>query len=289
MRKRLTPVLCLLAVAVLCTPALSAAALSESIDVLLLGTDEFVLSVTGNEEVSRSDAILVLNVDRKTSALKLLNIERDYLVNLPDGLGPNKLCTATYFGGPQMGLEAVNGLLDLDVSLFVQIDIESAIKIIDLFGGIQVEIFENELDIIMYPPFDDDLVFSEAGVHTLNGTQALAVVRSRDHRIDVIDSNRGRNERQLRVLMACLDLFREMGLKDKLEFIGNVLPLIRTNISMGELLPLAAAALGGDIGQIAYMRTPQGSYQTKSVNMHKVIVANDMQQEIGAVHSFLNK
>lgn len=275
-------------VAVLLCLTVSAKGASEDpISVLLLGTDDFVLSVTGKEEVSRADVILVLSAGGTAGTLKLLNIERDYLVDLPEGHGFNKLCTATYFGGPQMGLDAVNALFGLELSLYVQVDIDSAISIIDLFGGIQVEIFEDELDVILYPPFDNDYVFDHAGVHTLSGYEALAVIRSRDHRIDVIESNRGRNERQLRVLNACMDLFNRMEPGEKLDFISSVLPLIRTNISLGELLPLALTALGSDINQLEYRRSPESSYQTKTVNMHRVIVVDNIEEEAAAVRAFL--
>ena len=86
------------------------------INILLLGTDRVGDQVTGEEEMSRSDAIYVLNINKESGEVKLLSIERDYLVTLPDET-KNKLATATYFGGPQLSMNEVNELFNLDISM----------------------------------------------------------------------------------------------------------------------------------------------------------------------------
>ena len=90
----------------------------SSINILLLGTDNFgyqQTSIGSDEEMSRADAIYVMNLHPEKKSIKLLSIERDYLAVLPNGVGDNKLGTSTFFGGPEMAMDVVNEMFDLDI------------------------------------------------------------------------------------------------------------------------------------------------------------------------------
>ena len=264
---------------------------SEPINILLLGSDNFgYASVTDIEEVSRSDAIFLLSIQPNTNHIKLLSIERDYLVILPDGLGENKLATSSYFGGPHMALKAVNQLFDLKISLFAHIDIKNFITSIDFFGGVEVEIFPDELNGInafindIRPAGVPELL---AGINHLNGLQAWAFMSERNHDLDDISSNAERSNRQKRLISAALKKSHTLDLSILLNIIGDVIPLIQTNISMNDLLKITEKTLSIKYDQIIFQRSPIGSFSIKKINMHRLLVPDDMFSEIQFVHQFL--
>lgn len=270
--------------------SLGQAALAETVQVLLLGTDDLGQSVTGNEEQSRADAIFLLSLDTEGGAIKVLSVERDYLVTLPDDLGPNKLGTSTFFGGPRMCMDAVNELFGLKVDRYAQISLKNLVSIVDLIGGIEVDIHEDEVEptnwfIKNIPPFDLPLV--KSGINLLDGNQTWAFMGNRDVEQPSVQSNQGRNSRQMRAIAAGLDKLQYLGVDSALNLSKQVAPLIDTNLSMFDLLSLFIAAMRSDRTGFDYLYSPAGEYQVRTVRMHRVVIPNDMEAERAAVHKFL--
>ena len=266
---------------------------SSSINILLLGTDNFGYQYSGigeNEEMSRADAIYLFSLQPQNNKIRLLSIERDYLAEFPDGLGANKLGTSTYFGGPELTLKAVNDLFDLNIEKYVQIDISKLIDAIDLFGGVDVEILPEELQGVN--EFIAGIVIEKvpllsAGVNHLSGLQAWAFMGMRNHDLNAIESNAERNLRQKRVLAAILEQAGKKDLSTLLSLMNEVLPLVKTNISTADLINLMNKILRMPLDQIEYQRSPKGSYKLKKVNMHRVVVSDDMPSEVEFVHKYL--
>lgn len=263
---------------------------SSPINILLLGTDNFGAQVGENEGMSRADAIYVLSLDKAQSTIKLLSIERDYLAVMPDGLGENKLGTATYFGGPEMAMKVINKMFDLDIALYAHIDIYNMINAINLFGGVDVEIMPDEVD--ETNRFIDGILIEKvphisAGINHLSGLQAWSFMGVRSHDIDPIESNIERNSRQKRIMSALLEQASKKDLSVLLKLVNEILPLITTNISTAELLNLVNITLSLQLDQMQYQRTPFGPYSMKRVRMHRVVVPESMEHETEKVHQFL--
>ena len=267
----------------------------SSINILLLGTDNFgyqQTSIGSDEEMSRADAIYVMNLHPEKKSIKLLSIERDYLAVLPNGVGDNKLGTSTFFGGPEMAMDVVNEMFDLDIQLYAHIDINKLISAIDIFGGVDVEILPEEIKGVnefISGILIEDVPLLTSGINHLNGMQAWALMGMRDHETDSIESNAERNVRQQRVLTAILKQASEKDLSTLMLLVSEVLPLVTTNISTVELIKLLEVLLGMSFDHIDYQRTPAGSYKIRRVNMHRVVVPDNMEEEIELVHQFLSK
>ena len=267
----------------------------SSISILLLGTDNFgyqQTSIGSDEEMSRADAIYVINLHPEKKSIKLLSIERDYLAVLPNGVGENKLGTSTYFGGPEMAMDVVNEMFNLDIRLYAHIDINKLISAINIFGGVDIEIFPEEINGVnefISGILIEDVPLLTPGINQLNGMQAWALMGMRDHETDSIESNAERNVRQQRVLTAILKQASKKDLSTLLSLVNEVLPLVTTNISTAELIKLLEAVLSMSLDHIAYQRTPAGSYKIRRVNMHRVVVPDNMEEEIELIHQFLSK
>ena len=274
---------------------LSSADGDSSINILLLGTDNFgyqQTSIGSDEEMSRADAIYVINLHPEKKCIKLLSIERDYLAVLPNGVGDNKLGTSTFFGGPVMAMDVINEMFDLDIQLYAHIDINKLISAIDIFGGVDVEIFPEEINGVnefITGILIEDVPLLAPGINHLNGMQAWSLMGMRDHDMDAVESNAERNVRQQRVLTAILKQASEKDISTLLSLVSDVLPLVTTNISTAELIKLLEVLLGMSFDHIDYQRTPAGSYKIRRVNMHRVVVPDNMEAEIELIHQFLSK
>ena len=266
---------------------------NETMNILLLGTDNFGYGQgAGIEEMSRAYAIYIMSLNPDSGSIKLLSIERDYLVTLPGNLGENKLGTATFFGGPKMCMESVNQLFDLDIALYAHIDITNLVKAIDLFGGIDIEILPNEVESVNLffagsPPFS--LPGVQAGLNHLDGFQTWAFLAVRDIEGDAIEANKARNDRQKRVFAACLEKAVHMDVSGAMNLAFEILPLVKTNLSISDLLRVFSIVLDANLENLEYSRTPFGSYQLKRINMHRALVADDMPAEFKTVQDFLSR
>lgn len=285
-------VIALLAVVMMLLGITAAHAGSEPTNILLLGTDDLGEMVTGEEEMSRADAIYVLNLHPDTGAVKLLSIERDYLVTLPDGNGENKLATATFFGGPELALRMVNEMFKLNIPYYAQVDIPKIVEAVDVIGGLDVRIEAEEVapvNAFIDSLLDETIPYVTEGMNHLTGNQLWAFIGTRDVSIDAIESNRQRNERQQRAVRAGLQKLHEMTLDEALDAVDKVLPFINTNITISEILSMTETLMNSDAEQFTYLRSPVTDAKKKRAGLHQVIVAADMEAEIRAVHEYLAK
>lgn len=135
---------------------------------LLLGIDRSPAgTMTG-----RSDTIMAFSVNPLLPDVKLLSIPRDLWVSIP-GVGENRINTAHFFAeaqqsgsGPQAALDTVNQNFGINLRHYARFNLDNFPTLIDALGGITITLPQAMSG---YPP----------GTYELNGTQALAFVRSR--------------------------------------------------------------------------------------------------------------
>lgn len=160
-------------------------------------------AILGDDTVGgpeRSDTILILRIDGEGA--RMLSVPRDLFLTISETGERSRINTA-FNGGPGRLIATLRDQLDLPVHHYLQLDFVSFSGMVDALGGITIE-FE-------HPAFDTQsgLNVPEAGPQTLDGTQALAYVRSRFY-TEVIDGREvrqgngdiGRVERQQRFLSA---------------------------------------------------------------------------------------
>lgn len=146
---------------------------------LLVGSDNSRNPAEQREGVDgvRSDTILVLRVNGGSA--RMLSLNRDLLVTNPAS-GKQGRLNATYNDGPANLIAAVTANFGIPIDRYIEIDFGSFAGLVDAFGGIDVNFANPALDRA------SGLVVPTAGVVHLDGTQALAYVRSR-HYTEIID------------------------------------------------------------------------------------------------------
>ena len=208
------------------------------------------------DEVGKmSDTMMICTVNKETKTLTLTTIPRDTYVKLPnyvDSSGRKHTCgnqriNVNYALGYAWGgtLDAM-GMLNqciyenfgVEIDHNVEIDFASFENVVNLLGGIDIELTEAEAN-HMTNDLDNVGTFTP-GVNHMTGYQALQYARIRH-----IDSDMARGNRQKNVVTIILNQLRNMSLKELNDLINQVLPMITTNMSneditncIVELLPL---------------------------------------------------
>ena len=226
-------------------------------NILLTGTD-----ARPGETSSRTDSMMILTIDNQNKSVKLTSLARDTYVQLP-GKHKSKLNTAYFWGGEDMLFETIENEFGIGIDKIVQVDFNALMSIVDVLGGVEVNVPENNLaeinkyskqcyDIYTSSNKGDFKQIASSGKQTLNGYQALGFSRVR-----MVDSAIARDERQQEVLIAIADKMKSMPATKYPKLLNTILPYVKTNLDNTEILKLGATALsiinsGSDIKQAEF-------------------------------------
>lgn len=213
----------------------------EIINIALFGIDS-VDGVTG-----RSDAIMIATIDPIHNKLKLTSIMRDSYVNIPDR-GMDKINHAYAFGGPQLAIKTINENFGLDITDYMSVNFTSLPIIIDILGGVEINITEEEVPHIPG--------VNSVGTYTLTGDQALSYSRIRY----ASGGDYVRTERQRTVLNALFNKASTLSVTALPGLLNEVLPYVQTSMNTSDILSLGTKALGSISNGLAQDRFPRDGY-----------------------------
>lgn len=166
---------------------------SSPTNILIIGLDRR----PGESNIARSDTLILAHIDPATPAIAMLSMPRDLWVTLPDG-GKNRINTAHRFAelavegsGPAAAMQTVATNFGIPVNLYVRIDFEGFIEIIDAIGGITIDVESTFID-YQYPTDDGGtmVVSFDSGTQHINGERALQYARIRHGSSDFVRAAR---------------------------------------------------------------------------------------------------
>lgn len=249
---------------VLCLLMLPWASLAESDwqNILLMGCD-----LVEGIGLGHSDTMIVLSLNTKESRVKMTSIMRDTWVPLP-GHADNKINCASYFEGPEYAVQVVNDNFGTDIEKYVAINIASLVNVIDLIGGIDIEITDEERYYINEHTIDtleavgSDMVvdkLTESGMVHLCGAQAVQHARNR-----TVGSDYERTVRQRAVILAIAQkVLSEYDVIGLTPIINEVLKNVTTNLKATEVISLALSGYTVDLSTIEQFRVPaDGTFES---------------------------
>lgn len=214
-----------------------AAELSDLYHILLVGTDSRERGGDG-----RSDSMILLTVNEESQKMIATSILRDIYVSIP-GYSDNRLNASYAFGGMPLLKETLRENFSIDTDKYIQVDFFAFAEIIDLLGGVEISVTEEELPVLNkyigeLNRLDDEDTDSEmlkkAGDQTLDGKQALAYSRIRY----VGNGDFERTQRQRTVLTKVFEKAKESSMTQMYKFLKLLLSKVTTNLSEGELWTL---------------------------------------------------
>ena len=147
---------------------------NEKFQVLLIGVDSLNSKKAKN---TRSDVMMVLDVDGEKRSASLISLPRDSRVKIEDH-GKTKLNHAYAYGKADLALETVNKNFDLDIPYYIVVDYAFVKDVVDIVGGIDVYV-PMKMD-YEDPSADPPLsIHLKKGHQHLNGDQAMQFLRFR--------------------------------------------------------------------------------------------------------------
>lgn len=190
---------------------------------------------------SRSDCIIIASIDENNKEVKLVSVYRDTYVKIPGHSSLDKITHAYSYGGPALTMSTLNTNLDLNITEFVTVNFDAVSEIVDLLGGIQINVTSEEIKYINQYIDETSRVTGKSNKHittpgkqTLNGVQAVSYARIRY----TAGGDYKRTERMRTVIMACLDKAKTKGIFELNNIADEILKKIYTNIDSGEMLSL---------------------------------------------------
>lgn len=198
--------------------------------VLILGSD-----ARESDSGSRSDVVMLARVDPSAGSVSLVSIPRDTMVTINGST--QKINAAYAYGGSAMAVRAVSEFAGVPISHFVSVHFEELEEIVDMLGGVWVDIPES------FSAGNGGMSF-EAGSQLLNGQQALAYARERYH---VSGGDFGRAQAQRQIVEAVI---RQVLASSPVELPGLISQLancITTDLSVTDIVGYAQEFLGKEL------------------------------------------
>ena len=218
-------------------------------NILLLGVDS-----NGNNtdtwKGTRSDTIILMNIDPATHSVNAISIPRDSKVYLPDKYGVDKINAAHAYGGIDMAKQTIEKTLGVKIDKYICVHDEGVREVIDALGGIPIYVEKR----MKYDDYAGHLHINlDKGNHVLSGQQAVGYLRFRHDGLGDI----GRTQRQQWFLRGFIERLQNQQIISKIPQIVNISKkYIKTDMSLYELSQLAALAKGFDESNIQIAMLP---------------------------------
>ncbi len=236
---------------------------SDLVNILLIGQD-----AREGEAHARSDSMILCTYNKNTKELVMTSFLRDLYVKIP-GYGSNRINAAYAFGGTALLKKTIDQNFAVAIDGSIEVDFTHFSEIIDLLGGVEMQLRQDEADVINAQTGSE----LTEGVHQLDGFQALTYSRIRS--LDM-DGDFSRTDRQRKLMGALVDSLRGTSLSDLTPVIGNVLPMLTTDMNRGKLF-LYALEILPHLSQINIrsQKIPaDGTFSDQTIDGMAVLVAD---------------
>lgn len=211
------------------------------------------------EAGTNSDTMIIASINNDTKEVKLVSVYRDTYLRIgedEEGNGIyNKANSAYAKYGPEGFMRMLNSNLDLNVTYVVTVDFQAVAEAVELLGGIDEELSEEEIihlnnyckETAEVTGMDYEPLEEVAGVHHLNGVQTVAYARIR---YTVGDDFR-RAARQREVIYKIVEKAKNADVGTLTKILDEVFPNIKTNMSKADILSMGLSMLSYDIADQA--------------------------------------
>ena len=236
---------------------------------------------------TRSDTIIIASLNRETKEVKMSSVYRDTLLQMDDGTY-NKANAAYAFGEEEEAVAMLNRNLDMDITHYVTVDFSAMVDMIDAVDGIDVEVTEEEIPYLNNYACEiientgvDTWGITEPGYQHLTGVQATAYARIRATEGD----DYRRTERQRLVLTKIAEKAQAVSLSSLNMMIDRVLPKVRTNFTLPEILAYAKDVKKYTIGEtLGFPFDLDTMYYGEAGDS---VVPNNLEDNVKQLHEFL--
>jgi LCP family protein required for cell wall assembly len=240
--------------------------LNGPINVLLVGSDtrQGQGKGYGNEESELADVIMLLHISEDRKNAVALSFPRDLLVAIPacpdpeggsfSAMSRQQINSSIAYGGPVCTLLTIQALTGVKIPYLGVIDFRGVIEMSNAIGGVEV---------CLANPINDpnSKLQLEAGVHTLQGRQALAFLRTRYGVGDGSDLARISNQQVF--LTSLLRKVKNEGVLNNPIYMYSLANAAARNMKLsdsmtdlGTMVALAGALRNVDLDKMTFLQVP---------------------------------
>ena len=238
----------------------------------------------------QSDTIMIASINNETSDVKLVSVYRDTLLQQADGTY-EKANSAYNTGGVEDAISLLNRNFDLDIQNYVSVNFNALVDVIDLLGGLEIDMTAEEafwcngyaFETAQVPGKEMTQIKEEAGTQLLDGVHAVGYARIR-----YTDGNDfKRTERQRIVLEKVMEKAKKASFSTLNKIVDEVFPQLSTCFSSADLLGFAANALNYNIVETSGF--PFDVTTSENVRNHSgsYVVPIDFSSNVSRLHEFL--
>lgn len=230
--------------------------------ILLIGTDARLW-----DDMKHTDTMIVVCYNTTNGAIRLISVMRDAMIDIPEK-GNVRINTVSTYAGMEGLIRALNQNLGLNITEYMLVDFAGFRNVIDILGGIEVDITEVEMEYInsglieqvnlLVPKGGRDSALAANTLTTygpdthLTGLQSLAYARIRKS-----DSDYKRTERQRTVIMEAAEKAVEtVSIVQMSQIASTMLQHVETNMQLSSILQLGMQVLQYGLGDMEETRVP---------------------------------
>lgn len=219
------------------------------------------------DEGVNADSIIIVSINQDTGKVVMSSIYRDTWLNIAGQTGNaayKKINSAYCTGGAKGTIDTLNTNFDLNISDYVTINFKGLATIIDMLGGLDMNISEKEAFYIndylsetrVVTGMDAPDVKQSGQVH-LSGLQVTAFCRIRYCEFVDPNGNRfiddmGRTARQRYVLSLMIDKAKSAGVSKVLDIAESVFggkeDIVKTSIPYDEMMEMIPTFINFELG-----------------------------------------
>ncbi len=232
----------------------------QLINILLVGQDR-----RPGQGRQRSDTMMLVSINPETKQISVISFLRDLYVQIPGGYSDNRLNTPYVNGGFKLLDKTLLLNFGVTIDYNVEVDFTGFERIIDVMGGVTINLTQAEVD-YMHKNITDSV---KVGENRLNGKQALEYARIRK-----IDSDFGRTNRQRNIIMSIFNEAKTLPVGKLYDMIDEICANITTDMSNSDIFSLAADL----IPMLSSMKIEQyhvpddGQYYNATIRKMQVLV-----------------
>ncbi len=221
-------------------------------------TKERVNVVVMGVEGTRTDTMIFMSIDTSTNTVDAISIPRDtyYPTEGKNGSGQAKLNAVYGFkkgGDPEGVRNSISNMLGVEIDYYVTVNYEAVKEIVDLIGGVEVEVpFRmNYDDPYSIPPLHIDF---QPGLQKIDGDQAMSYLRFRKNNDG---SKSGGDIKRMERQQDFIKSAAKSAMQIKLPYIVfRALSYVDTDMPLSKAVMLATAMIGTDMEAVKLQTIP---------------------------------
>ena len=212
--------------------------------------DFYTILVSGvDDHNGGSDTNILVAVDVANSSIYGVSIPRDTKAIINGEA--HKINYAYNAGGTALMAETISDQLGIPVDYTVQVDLQGFVALVDAIGGVT---FDVPMDMHYEDPYQDLYIHIDKGVQTLNGENAMKVVRFRS---GYASQDLGRMQTQQAFLKAAAkQTLTPANLGKVDDFVKIFQSYVETDLTLGNLAWLGKEAISMGSDAISFSTLP---------------------------------